>query len=236
MNVKYYLRLKTNILFSFLRNYNSFYIFDNSLFVKSELCAAIHRNDYNYVEYIIKLNNIETNEDIIVPIRNLKMYNLLKRYNKIKGRYIYSFIKANINKEEWINEYIKDYKNDILLDKALALAAYCNNIYVVPILIENGADINRKTPSNPLYNAVYNSDLEMVKLLIENGAMVDIWIKKASNYGNTLNGVSYKKRKKIKEIIEEEFKVQSLFTYSLRCVKKNKIVIKDVPDEIKEYL
>ena len=218
MNIKYYLRLK----------------FNNT---QSELDTAIDTNNYKYVEYIIKKLNIRFNPNTIQLINNKKMYNLLNVYNMIKGQYIYTLIIDKVNNEEWINEYIKDYKIRIDLDKALLLSCYHNNIYIAKILIENGVDINRKTPSSPLYNAVYNGHLEMVKLLIENGAKVDIWIKRASNYTNLFNRVSYQKQQKIKKIIEEEFKVQSLFTYSLRYVKKNKITsLTHLPDDIKEYL
>lgn len=221
MNIKYYLRLKFNK-------------------PQNEFCRAISNDDYKYVEYILKHAYINSNSNInssyINYFYDIEIYNLLNRYNMIKEKHIFQLIRNRRSDREWIEKYIQDYKNDINLDKALALAAFHDNIFIAKILIETGADINRKIPSSPLYNAVYNGYLDMVKLLIENGATVDIMTKNTSKYTNSLNEVSYKTQQKMKEIIEEEFKVQSLFTYTFRYVKKNKIVIAEVPDEIKAYL
>ena len=57
----------------------------------------------------------------------------------------------------------------------LAFAAERNNLEITKLLIENGADVNKKNDlgSAPLHYATRYNNLEMVKLLVKNGADVN---------------------------------------------------------------
>ena len=201
-----------------------------------QLIKALKNNDYKYAEYILSLKSLPIVPTIIlININNIKMYNIFKKYDIISTNDIYRNIIYNNQSTPFIIRCIKEYDKEINLNRALSAASFHGNVNIVKTLIEMGVDINIKRPSNPLLNAVYNNHLEIVQILIDNGAKVDIHIYKAAT---SLTFVCFQKHIKIKEIINENYGLKSLFTYSLRYVKKNEISYdyEVIPEDIKVYL
>lgn len=92
---------------------------------------------------------------------------------------LFSAVKGNdIN---LANQLIKGGANVNGIDETgqspLHHACYLGYVDIVKILINSGADVNKKVPERnltPLYGATMNGDLDVVTLLVDNGAKINI--------------------------------------------------------------
>lgn len=90
-----------------------------------------------------------------------------------------------------VAKYLFENKYYLNLNDALLSACNGNNLNIVNLLVENGADVNHQKEGydyviTPLVNACNKKNLNIVKYLVENGANIhidnNIVIKKVSHY------------------------------------------------------
>jgi predicted kinase len=93
---------------------------------------------------------------------------------------------------------------------SLPLATYLENLIIMKLLIEKGADLNIKSEQgeSPLHIAINSDNFELVKFLVESKVDLDI----EDNYGNTPIMVAFKKNniKIIKYLIAQHNKIKPI--------------------------
>lgn len=161
--------------------------------LKPPIFYCIEQNDYDLVQKCIendafinyKCYNIDTQ---ITPLTCAILKRCMDSYNKdnFDNNISYNIIKLLIDHNAYVDEtvffnisslkYIYGeliYKFEI---SSLAIAIICNDMNIIKLLIDNGADINKKVDSNKtaIHFAIECKNIDIIKYLIKNGSDLNV--------------------------------------------------------------